>query len=371
MHGFRAAAIAWSAFERTQYPMPLKSVSFRTTLLGTTGDLLQTVGIDCARTARFLVNTISSLAIYTEEGQPFSPEVYLCNSISEMVKRAGAGAFIVLGTSADIESAGSLALKYGAPLCAARWNIFVERNDEGACRFGVFSETGDPAALTAEETLLNEYDPAFPLVMIAQNGVNRVRLTPAGKPAVEFRFNADIDVPELVDRGHISEIAMLISASKDAGHHSFSAYLLRVLKSAIERSHGTLIAVIGAGATGLPEILTDAVSIVPPLDLYQLYRTHMDEGRTSESVNALQGATELVAGFIASDGITVFDTDGRLRAYRAFIRPPEAPEPSVSGGARTRAFNALREAVAESQLNAAFFRSQDGRTEIVQSVEQG
>ena len=193
--------------------MTLKSVSFRTSLLATTTDVLGTVGIHCARTAKFIVNTASSLAAYTEEGQALSPEVYLCTSVDELIKRAGTGTYIVLGVSDDVEEAGPAALKFGAPLCASRWNIFIERSAGGPCRFGVFSETGDPAAITANETLLSSYDPNFPIVMLAQNGTNRVRLIPAGQQAVEFRFNADADIAELPDKDHIAQVAAMSTAA--------------------------------------------------------------------------------------------------------------------------------------------------------------
>lgn len=273
--------------------MTLKSVSFRTSLLATTTDVLGTVGIHCARTAKFVVNTASSLAAYTEEGQALSPEVYLCDSVDELVKRAGTGTYIVLGNANGVEEAGPAALKFGAPLCASRWNIFVERSAEGPCRFGVFSETGDPAALTADETLLSSFDPKFPIVMLAQNGINRVRLIPAGQPAVEFRFNADADIAELPDRGHIADIASMIASAEGVGGDAFLEYLARILGVAIGRSHGTLLAVIKSEEAGLPEMLTDAVSFDPPIDLFEIYRAHLEEGKTSESVSALQSVSEL------------------------------------------------------------------------------
>ena len=344
--------------------MALKSVSFRASLLSTTTDVLATVGIDCARTAKFVVDTASSLAAYAEEGQPLSPEVYLCNSIKELVKRAGSGSYIVLGKSDDIQSVSNHALKFGAPLCGSRWSIFVERAKRGrACRYGVFSETGDPAALTAEETLLSSYDAKFPIVMIAQNGTNRVRVTPAGQPAVEFRFNADLDIADLPDKGHLEKVANSIASAKDAGDGAFQAYIMRVIRLSVERSHGTLIAVCDAEAAELPAALTDAVLLDPPLDLFELHRTHLEGGRTAESVSALQSATELVAGFVNSDGITVFDTAGRVRAYRAFVKPQD-DQPAVAGGARTRAFAVLDTAVDARTLKAAFFRSQDGNTRV-------
>ena len=98
-----------------------------------------------------------------------------------------------------------------------------------------------------------------------------------------------------------------------------------------------------------------------------MYSLHFAERKTASSVSRLQAAAELVTGFIASDGITIFNSAGHILGYRAFIHS-NTDVVSNSGGARTRAFNAMQELVG-NDLVAAFFRSQDGRTEFRQNTQ--
>ena len=66
------------------------------------------------------------------------------------------------------------------------------------------------------------------------------------------------------------------------------------------------------------------------------------------------------------DGVTVFATDGTVRAYGCFLREPGTGVPSaqVVGGARRRAYGVLRSHVG-SELVAALYRSQDGAADCV------
>ncbi|WP_221035115.1 hypothetical protein, partial [Pseudomonas syringae group genomosp. 3] len=146
----------------------------------------------------------------------------------------------------------------------------------------------------------------------------------------------------------------------------FVGYIDRILSVAIKDCHGTLIAVVPAETGGLPESLSDIVQINPPFHLYDRFQKHIDEGKTADSVSRLQAAPELVSGFISSDGITVFNDAGYILGYRAFIHSDNGGKP-ISGGARSRAYEAMK-ALVGKDLTAVFFRSQDGRTDFLQSV---
>ena len=100
----------------------------------------------------------------------------------------------------------------------------------------------------------------------------------------------------------------------------------------------------------------------PPLDLHERYQLHLEESKTAVSVSRLQAASELVSGFVHSDGITILTAGGKVLGYRGFIRS-EAQSQTPTGGARTRAFTALT-AMVGNELKAAFYRSQDGRMEL-------
>jgi hypothetical protein len=116
-----------------------KSISFRADLLSNTLDLLKEIDIECARTANLVVAVASALAAYTEEGSPLTPSVFICNSISDLVKRSGVGEFVPLSRPISMENAATSILKAAAPVCSRTWNVYVERSHDGkTCQFGVF-----------------------------------------------------------------------------------------------------------------------------------------------------------------------------------------------------------------------------------------
>ncbi len=340
--------------------MAEKSISFRAHLQSNTTDLLNGVGIDCTHTVRLITGLVSSLAAYTEEGQPLSPAVFICNSISALLKMSGVGEYVPLSGPVNTNVAASRVLKYAAPLCAGGWKIYVERGADGKeCNFGVFCGSSDPSSFTVDEVVLGEPSKEFPVVRISQNVINKVEVRTSSVNAIEFRFNDDADNDALDSRGQIRSLAMAASSTIDPQDDSFTGFMERILYSSIRDSHGTLIAVVSNASSDIPEALSDAVKLEEAIDLYERYRLHLKEDKTANSVSRLQAAARLLAGFINSDGITILDTAGRVLAYRAFIKSAAASTPAM-GGARTRAYAAMTDLV-DKGLCAAFFRSQDGR----------
>lgn len=339
-----------------------KSISFRAHLVSNTMDLMSEIGLECSLTSRLIAGIVSQLAAYTEEGVPLKPAVFICNSISELLQRAGVGEFVPLSGEIQLENAGSKILKDAAPLCRDNWRIYIERSSSGqTCKFGVFCGSSDPSSLTVDEAVLDDFSDGFPIIKISQSAINKVEVKTNSGSGVEFRFNNDADVNELNAEEHIQGLAKAISVNLGEKSDMFASFVGRLLSSAVSNSHGTLIAVISSDSVDLPASLQDAVRLSPAINLFERVKLHTDEGQTAISVSRLQAAAELVSGFIGSDGITVFNNSGCVLGYRAFIRSEDTL--AVSGGARSRAYASLKQLVG-SELSAAYFRSQDGRTDL-------
>jgi len=344
-----------------------KSISFRSSLVSNILDLTGNVDWQCARTAQLIAGVVSQLAVYTEEGVAMTPSVFICSSVSRLVQLAGIGEYIPLSGDVPLESAAPKLLKAAAPLCSGNWRIYIERADNGiTCKYGVFCGSSDPSSLTIDEVVLDEYDEKFPVIRITQSATNKVEVRTSAGDGIEFRFNNDQDVAELKAHEHIKLLSGAISKNSGPLGGLFVGYIDRILSVAIKDCHGTLIAVVPAETGGLPESLSDIVQINPPFHLYDRFQKHIDEGKTADSVSRLQAASELVSGFISSDGITVFNDAGYILGYRAFIHSDNGGKP-ISGGARSRAYEAMK-ALVGKDLTAVFFRSQDGRTDFLQSV---
>lgn len=66
---------------------------------------------------------------------------------------------------------------------------------------------------------------------------------------------------------------------------------------------------------------------------------------------------------LGHDGITILTTDGKILGYHLLIGDHSKPEDDADGGARTKAFNSMRNCEA---FDACFFKSQDGRIKLWQ-----
>ncbi len=229
----------------------------------------------------------------------------------------------------------------------------------------MFCGSSDPTSLTIDEVVLDEYEEEFPVIRITQSATNKVEVRTSAGDGIEFRFNNDHDVTELKAHEHTKLLAVAISRNSGPLSDRFVGYVDRILSAAIKDCHGTLIAVVPANGDELPVTLADIVRLKPPFHLYDRYQAHIDEGKTAASVSRLQAASELVSGFIGSDGITVFSDAGHVLGYRAFIHSDNGGK-TMEGGARSRAYESMKSLVG-TDLTAAFFRSQDGRTEFLQS----
>lgn len=346
-----------------------KSISFRTHLHSNISDLIQSVGWNCMRTSQLIAGIVSRLAAYTEEGVPMTPSVFICNSITALVQRAGMGEFVSLSSDEPIESAGPKLLKAAAPLCRENWRIYVERAANGEnCRFGVFCGSNDPSSLSVDEVILGSDEADFPIVRISQNATNKVEVRTNVGNIIEFRFNDDVDLPTLDSHIHLHSLASAIASDIEPQPAMFAGFVERILSNAIKNSHGTLVAVVPSTQGGIPKSLHDIVPLSPPIDLHERFKLHLDENKTAVSMSRLQVAAELVSGFVCSDGIIVFDSSGKVLGYRAFIRSDEAEMPS-DGGARSRAYAAMIKLVG-GELDAAYFKSQDGKTKFEQRTKE-
>ena len=338
----------------------VKSVSFRDQLQSNISDMMSDAGVNCLQTVRMIVGVVSQLAAYAEEGVPLTPAVFVCDSINQLVLMMGPGEHIQLSDGVPMDRAAREILKAAAPLSSGYWNIYVERDTLGqSCKFGVFCGSTDPSSSSPDEVLFQEPDPEFLLVRVVQRGRNKVQVRCSTGAVMEFRFNDDsASVDEIADA--ISDLAARVVSGLPEVPTGFVELIRRLLSEAVQESHGTIVVVVpDIGA--IPEALSDAVRLEPAIDLLSRYRSHLEENRTSDSVSRLQAAADLIKRLISSDGITVLDDKARVVAYRGFVKPKPDDPPASAGGARTRAFEALKVLAAENHIAGVFFRSQDGR----------
>ena len=138
-------------------------------------------------------------------------------------------------------------------------------------------------------------------------------------------------------------------------------FILKVILDALNEGHGNLIAV--CKEQNIDVVLanmTGGAKLEPYINIPELLKADREEGRSETSV-AIKSNVSVVKHVINHDGITIFSTTGKVMAFHYIIDNSKANDPHIVGGARTKAFEALK---IMPELYTVFFKSQEGITKI-------
>ncbi len=340
-------------------PEPI-SVTFRDQITGRINDLLIDEHQACAQSQNLLGFLAGALLNYRDEGVEFSPAVVICDKLENFLRAFPGSVAHTIGNALLDPSSGPRILKDCGPLSSTSWFIFIERVGDGRVRYGVFTYFRLPSAIPLHEGIA--IDTTQFCILLRKTSSNSIEIRGAKGNRLTLIFST---VREAVTSGApIEKFASSCCAgiNEDGKRADFQVYFARLLESALTISHGTiLLCSNGLDLAAVPE-LQDAVPVSPLLDFYAAF-SEFQSANTAGSILTLQRCEELLQGFLRCDGMIVFDTEGRVVAYRVFYRATEGGGTAtpIVGGARRRAFEGVKGLVGE-QLLSILFRSQDGLT---------
>jgi hypothetical protein len=334
------------------------SVSFRDQTTGRINDLLIDEHQACAQSQNLLGYLAGALLNYKDEGLEFTPSVILCDGLEFFLRSFPGSVAHTIGTAPLDPSSGPKVLKDCGPLSSENWFIFIERTDKGCIRYGVFTYFRLPTAIPLHEGIA--IDPTRFCVLLRKVSPSTIEIRGAKGNNLTLIFST---LRGAASSGELIEkFARACCRNLSAQDDGFQTYLTRLLDSAIAVSHGTIL--LCAEHLDLNQVveLQDAIRVSPLLDFYAAF-SEFRAVNTAGSILTLQRCEELLHGFLRCDGMIVFDTLGRVTAYRVFYRPMEKERPAtgIVGGARRRAFEGVKSLVG-NRLVSALFRSQDGLT---------
>jgi hypothetical protein len=302
-----------------------------------------------------------ALLRYKDEGVEFTPTVVLCGSIQDFLKAFPGSVSHTIGKAPLDPSSGPKILKDCGPLSSRNWFIFIERTGDGYVNYGVFTYFRLPTAIPLHEGI--NIDPNQFCVLIRKVSINTIELRGAKGNVLTLIFSTEREAATSVtsiERFATACCARVLDAkiSRD-----FKTYFVRLLETVLTSCHGTiLVCAENLNLAGVPE-MQDAVPVSPLLDFESAF-LEFHTTNTAGSILTLQRCEELLHGFLRCDGMVVFDTHGRVVAYRVFFKPMGGAAGTagiVVGGARRRAFEGVKSLVG-TQLVSVLFRSQDGLT---------
>ena len=286
--------------------------------------------------------------------------VCLTNDFTRVANSLGT-AQLMVGSSAPEPSSIRGMLRLCAPLAQNGWLILCELTPDHL-KFGVVASDQNPASLRSG----SDDGRGFP--MPREDGVVSIAEPSRGVIAIQAATD-EVRVhwkPPTVSREQRAVSTLIAAMSEATGSQKSETRnrLQSIFSTALADSRGVLVAVVQrTWGGGWP--CEDAAFPPQPIDLLSLAPKGQDD-------KVGLGTTEsLVVSMIQSDGIVVFDNAARLRAYRWFVRL-QSDENRLPGGARERAFRALKRLVeGDSPLLAAFIQSGDRTTQFVGANDTG
>lgn len=346
---------------------------------------------------------VDGLKSFREEGRAFRPDVYVVRSedvaalerIDAGQDQEGRAQTFMIDSAVDEPSSYLTVLKTCVPLAIGEWNVVIRLEANRRISFGLLRRPNSLIDETPEERLRRHLDEVPPFLQIRALADDVVQLIGRSGEPLELHFWGRPKRDIISDQN-----ALLDRLSQDVPWESKKERIKRLLYNSLREAstsgHGYLVAVqaypysrSGGAPDECPECTKEMTTAPKPVESLGedgiFFATALPLAlRVAEFVHGIdrQGSTvqrstidsyvqlrawqDVIAQCLASDGIVLFDTCARLLGYRIFVRPSHGRQGTEQrSGARKRAFNYLNALVAEGDLIACFYQSQDGGTEFI------
>ena len=343
--------------------------TIRESLIGVLSDFVKDAGFD--QQLNLIVELTYELAEYREEGVSFFPNVYIVKRTDEAdtlsIISPGAERIQLKSIAVNPGSASKI-LKDSAALAVGGWSVFIDVSEVEA-KYGLFQSELLPNSLSSSDSMGDTSVQSGLALLIRNCARNCVELLAADGNRMEFGLTASRCSSVSVSNAFrvLSEKATSEITQEARGHAT--TYFRRIITHLCQRSHGTIVVVLLPGVSVVPELLNDGVILSQPIDLLGAF-IELRREATAASLSRLSALEAVLGGMILSDGVTVLSSDGKIVAFRVFVKPSDDERIELNtinphGGARTRAFELLKLRVGKS-IACVFFRSQDGVTNCVE-----
>jgi len=315
----------------------MSRISFRKLLREEVARFLDQHGMTCEATADAMVELVVSLGHYHEEGIALFPQVFICDDLDGALAVLQGQDPLVVGEGSRAPATMQDALKRCAPLAQGGWAIFVSRPEQ-QFRYGVFRLSAQPLALTPIEGIALSGEAGLRVIAAVQAAENVIHLI-GGSDRLEIHLTAENIEEQAQPQDPLADFADAATSDLAGDQRSDTArYLRNALTRILQRSHGTLIAVVRE-LPGGRSALSNHLPFLPPIDVAKRVSDYKS-ARGVEELGALNGASTLLSGALGSDGVTILTTGATLVAYRAFLPLPAGPA-ALPGGARRWACDKL------------------------------
>lgn len=311
-----------------------------------------------------LLEFLSKACTYEEEEQRIRPSLIIGDHLLDIQTIRLTQATIIPFVEEPVEKTHLMKrLKSMLPFCNNGWRVFLNL-DKSNLIYGIVRNFNGPSGLNIDDILTNGdiegLATNFVLIDVASNF-------------------------EIVLKGHsdICKIDFRLTGSEERCDAQFgfcqdllSAYDFDISKVAMaytkivnlfpQKLHGSICIIVSHDYKLPDSVLKDGIFLETPIDIYSILAEDLSEKQKSQDISATISSHEKYHAFMGLllemlniDGITVVDNKGRIRAYNVFVSPDTTGAENLSGGARKRAANYLRQQKNPHYIGV-YFQSQDG-----------
>lgn len=329
------------------------SVTYKNLLLGYIASFLDDEGMSCPITQAGVCELTCRLLHYREEDKVLRPEIFIIDDIANLRMISSDVDLVKIGSGEKKKEIITEALKQCAPLCERYWAIYILRSGDHF-DYGLFKKESSSIASIVVEAM--DGDVLSGIIMIHQISETAVLIKGSNSRHLVVHFGTENpeEDPFLAQKNYVKSIISSIDEEDSSQVYNF---IRRVFDEVQTNGHGTLSCVLDAGAS-YPDSLKDGIILSEPIDIPR----QICESRT-DSNNSLESYKSLIVGMLNSDGITVFSNEGKVLAYRVFIKHKESEDEKVSGGARSRTYKQLKKMGIDSGIVAGYMQTQEGMIE--------
>jgi hypothetical protein len=306
-----------------------------------------------------LVEILRMLEDCREEGRALYPEILLTTRLDDCLKPIHPVQLVMCGDSTDRPGRFRRAIKRCAAVATEPWVIVLEVSNE-KLRYGVATTNVRADAESLYESVFDFAATAeeLPLMFLRRHGTRAVLLRTVKEERVVSLTLSDELLKAADDISGFARIAA--ARTNEANRTNSERVIQRLLEQACREGHGF----ISCAIEGFPESVaecrksfSDGAWLEPAIDLSAAVPDELNTAATLENDSALRARINLARQMVEVDLMTIFSTDGKLLGYNIHIPSPKSG--GVAGGARTRAYNAIKEF---TFIKAIFMCSQDGQT---------
>ena len=310
-----------------------------------------------------ILNLIDSTSAYHEEGEELFPEIFITNSIDDVLETLPFCKTIEIADAETTVGEFNQVLKLCAPLSRDGWVIYINVNENRMSYGLVSTEISElsPAFRSQAVGELSENKDQYSIAYLQNVGNKSVLLKGSETQAL---ISLSLSSNSTSFGEELSEICSSISSDIDQNYRNTAeSYFEKIIGEAAIVGHGNLIAVINDNEESLSALKIrhpDGIYLKTPIDLSELLiSSEESNSREASTVNRLYSS--IVQSMLNHDGLTVFTSSGKLIGYHIFVKPDESENVEVVGGARSRAFEVMK---ASSVFCCCFYKSQDGNERI-------